>query len=619
MAKKSGNFFEQNIDKIVLAVMVLISLAILVLMVVRSPNRISIDKKSYGPGEIDVAIAGKVTELDAKLAAPAQPRSYTSRFDEFRSSYASAVKIAQGSQLPIPAPAPEKPPFYTGPYREPRMPRLARPVAGIVTGVAGVPIGATLDLGLEPADVDLVTLQSSFNANALFTQMAEAFNKEAALQTPLFAAIELQRQEMNEDGTWPGDVWQTVPLIKVDPYGDILEVEKIKTMPVSEAEALRTQLMAGPVAINVLQPVAYDFMSRTAQWLPPEFEDERVKQEERQLTTGPMSGEGGPTGTTPTRPSTGRPGGATGMEAESRTRTPAGRTPPPSAPARPTPPTRQPGGTTMPPRPGMPGMGEGGTGTLTPEQKFDMAKIVNIDLLGTMQQVVVWAHDDTVVPGKTYRYRMRLGMLNPIAGRGKSTVDPTLADKLVFWGDFTGDLNAKEPYPVVNVPARLYLFPTKIRETDNMVTVEVAKYKMARWEKKAYEIKPGETIGRLEKLPPTMDSTGNYITLPDVDFSTGITFLDVETITENRPNTANPVTYQQMVYRDTDNTVRYLPIKGSSWPKILRDRYRDIEAAIRKQPLVPVSYTGTGTSYTAPSMPSMPMMPGGGAGGMREE
>ncbi len=610
MAKKSGNFFEQNIDKIVLAVIGLICLAILALMVVRSPNSVVVDGKSYGPGEIDSAISGRVADLDARLEAPAQPRSYTSQFNDFRSMYASAVNVPKDSRLPLPAPTPPKPREYVGPYRQPVIPTPGKPIAGIISGVAAVPLGSSVEMGAEPGDVDLVTVQSTFNTAAIFTAMAQAFN-EADLQIPLFAAVELQRQEMNDDGTW-SQVWQTVKRTKVDPYIDILGIEQLKAMPVAEAEAFRAQLVAGPVAINVLQPSPYVFQSRTAPWLPPELEGERLKQEARQGMPGGMSIEGGTTTAVPPRQATGRTGmTGTGMESESRTAT---RTPPPRTPPATTRPTMPgPAGAT---RPGMMPSGESGTIASTPEAKFAAITIVNIDFLRNMQQVVIWAHDDTAQPGKTYRYRLRLGVLNPIAGRGRSTVDPALAQTLIFWSEFTGDLAAKEPYPSVDVPARMYLFPSKIRESDNMVTIEVAKYNMARWDKKLYEVKPGEMIGRLEKMAPAMDSTGNYMVLPDVDFSTGAMLIDVETVTEYKVTSPNPVSYQQMLYKDSGSNILSLPIRGSNWSKLLRKRYSEIDAAIRNQPLVPVSYTGSsvsGPSYS-PGMPTMP-----GEGGMREE
>jgi hypothetical protein len=615
MAKKSGNFFEQNIDKIVLAFVGLASMAILVLMVVRSPNTIVVDNKSYGPGEIDSAISNKASQVSTKLSAPAKPHTYTSQFDEFKTAYASSVKnIPQDSMFPVPVPLREVPPNYVGPYSEPKIGQLGKDVvAGVVSGVAGVPLGPTLESGTEPRDVDLVTVQCTLNSSVIYREMNRCFGNERELNQPVFAAVDLQRQEMGADGAWPDDIWQSVKRTKIDPYGDILDVGKIMSAPISEAESLRAQLRTLPVAIDVLQPVEYTFQSRADRWLLPALEIKREQLRSR-ITNTPGVGvatEGAPAVSPGTRqpPRPGRPGSTTGSEGETAGR-PGGRPGPGARPA----PTN--------PRPGMgspgavpPGMAPGGpsgegTGTSTPETEFDALRIVNVELLKDKQQVTFWAHDDTVEPGKTYRYRMRVGILNPIAGRGRSTTDPALADKLVFWSDLTKETQA------VDISARMYLFPMKLRETDNMVTIEVAKYNMARWDKKQYDIKAGEVIGHPEKImvaDPCSQAAGSF----DVDFTTGITLIDVETVTEYRANSPTPLTYQQILYRGQDGIIRHLAIKSSSWPKSLKKKSNDIVAAMRAQPALPANYTSSTPTYSSPSTPSGPMP--SGPGGMREE
>ena len=616
MAKKSGNFLEQNIDKIVLALVGVICLVILVLMVVRSPNTMTVDKKPYGPAEIDQTVSYKATALIDKLNGPVQPRAYTGKFNEFKSAYAVAVNVPQDIRFPVPAPVAGGVLPPVGPYREPKIGQLGKPVlVGVVSGVADIPVGPTMDSGAEPGDVDLVTVQCTFNPSIIFTEMQASFANEADLQNPVFAAVELQRQEMNEDGTWPDDAWLTVKRIKVDHYGDILDVEQMKSKPVSEAESLRAQLTTAAITIDVLQPDGYAFRSHPDRWLPPELEEKRQKLKAK--TTMPGSSPESTTAPSPTSirpPRTTRPGSTGGLSTEGEAGT--GRSPKPGTAPKPQPtnPKPQP---TNPPKPGPGGFGTPGTaigdssGQLTPEIELDALRKAISNMDKKQQQATFWAHDDTVQPGKTYRYRMRLGLLNPIAGRGRSTTDPTLADKLLFWSDFSA---VTQP---VEISARMYIFATKYSETNGAVTIEVVKYQMARWEKKSYDVKPGEVIGHLEKMPPAVDSTGNSIPLPDVDFTTGMIVVDVETITEYRPGATSPLTYQQVFYKGQDNVIRYLAVKMSTWPKNLRKKFTDIEAVMKNQPLVPVSYTGTGSTFTSPTESSMPT-PGGGSG-IREE
>jgi hypothetical protein len=621
MAKKTGNFLEQNIDKIVLAVIGLVSLAVLWLMVLNSPNNIDIDRKAYGPGDIDQAISGKASELQTSLAGEVKTRTYKSQLDAFKSMYASAVNPAT-SAFPVPAPIPEVDWHPVGPYSEPKMMALNKPVAGLVSGVAGVPTGPLMESQtLEPDDVDLVTVECTFVPGPLFANMKTSFGGDTRLQRPYFAAVELQRQELGEDGTWPTEGWQTIRRTKVDPYADILDITNINAMSPTEIKSFRAQLSAQAVEDDVLQPAEYAFMSLTEPWLPPSLFDER---ERTRRAAAPVNPTGTPGAVMPTqgspRPRPGSPGTGEGEPAGPTRRQGTTTTRPTTN--RPTPATRPgvPGGPGGPGGPGAPGgMGPGGPGAAgaaanTPDVKYMNMRITNAATLENKPLATFWAHDDTVRPGSTYRYRVRLGVLNPIAGRGKSTTDAGLAAKTIFWSEFS-----KETAPV-EIPARMYIFAKNYDK--GMVFLDVCKYKLGRWEKKAYELRPGEAIGRVEKMPAVNTGTGTETEVPDVDFTTGMTVVDVESVTEFRPNTTNPVqSYQQLLYKDQSNIIRHAGIKNSAWPKSLKAKYTEIDNyMLHVQPAVPVVYTATTVTTVPSSTPSMPMQNQmGGPGGMREE
>jgi hypothetical protein len=68
---------------------------------------------------------------------------------------------------------------------------------------------------------------------------------------------------------------------------------------------------------------------------------------------------------------------------------------------------------------------------------------IDIASLGNQQQPIqFWAHDETGVPGKTYRYRIRYSLFNPVHGAPQlvSKETPKLADTLYVtspWSDWT--------------------------------------------------------------------------------------------------------------------------------------------------------------------------------------
>ena len=108
-----------------------------------------------------------------------------------------------------------------------------------------------------------------------------------------------------------------------------------------------------------------------------------------------------------------------------------------------------------------------------------------------MDEIVFWAYDDTVEPGKVYKYRIRLGVLNPVAGTNQlAAKDAPLKNKAIIWSDFSAET---EP---MDIPARLYFFPTLYQEMAELVKVDVAKFEQGYWYNETFDVRPGESVGR---------------------------------------------------------------------------------------------------------------------------
>jgi hypothetical protein len=70
-----------------------------------------------------------------------------------------------------------------------------------------------------------------------------------------------------------------------------------------------------------------------------------------------------------------------------------------------------------------------------------------IDVATLQQPVQFWAHDETAAPGKTYRYRIRYSLFNPVHGAPQLVKDPKLADTLYVtspWSDWTAPVKVGE-------------------------------------------------------------------------------------------------------------------------------------------------------------------------------
>ena len=108
MDKKSSNFFEEHIEKMVLILAGLVCLWLFVSRVLFSPNYISYENKKFYPAEIDNYVSEQAVELSEKLAKKATPsRSYESKLNNFLNKVDSSVSdVDINIYPPMPPPTP---------------------------------------------------------------------------------------------------------------------------------------------------------------------------------------------------------------------------------------------------------------------------------------------------------------------------------------------------------------------------------------------------------------------------------------------------------------------------------------------------------------------------------
>jgi len=202
------------------------------------------------------------------------------------------------------------------------------------------------------------------------------------------------------------------------------------------------------------------------------------------------------------------------------------------------------------------------------------------------EEIIVWANDAKVEPGGTYRYLLRVGIFNPIAGRDWfSSKDKRLKNQPILWSPHIS------PEKIVTIPERTLFFP-KIagRADDRIVTVEVCRWVEGLWHKKDFRVTPGSVIGAMEKKSKkSLDDT----LLPqdefEVDYLTNITILDIVANSSHwyrfgssRASFRNLIT-TDIIYLDSDGLVKRLGVDKRSWPEELDRKRRNIIKAIREQ------------------------------------
>lgn len=132
----------------------------------------------------------------------------------------------------------------------------------------------------------------------------------------------------------------------------------------------------------------------------------------------------------------------------------------------------------------------------------------------------VWFHDDSVEPGKTYRYRMRVRIWNRYVGKRDVLQDPTNAEKTELTGEWS------LPSDPVTVAPETFFF-VRGATSDDAVNVEVFKRYRGDWYKESFTVRVGDEIGELRDVKTAeVDDKGNAVRSA-VDFRTGAVVLDI--------------------------------------------------------------------------------------------
>lgn len=603
MQKKQNilEILEKQIDKIVLGLMVIISLGILWLYVLSGPYAESVDGKKRGPGEIDRYVRQRAEQLEEKLNEPASLERYNpvhvSAYEELMRC--PLKDIEEIVLLPVPQPGSEEieeDRIYDipeiGPLTEVAVAALRGAVQKPVEDVG--PDNPYLATSTELADIDLVTVSASFDLQRLYNNFQQSFNapglrlswRSAEYAAPVFAAMELQRRELREDGSWSD--WQIVPRTRIDMYR-----ERMQSLPRTLEDSQFGISVWIPkfkdqrVQLDILQPDVYQYSVSRCAWMPPvqlqeamDYLNEQKKQRQRDLREQRATETAQPEmlgrDTRRTTRDTSR------RQTDRRANRPGGRTLDPvleDPAARRTARTRE--------ERDLQDI-QKDVQALRLDEKTDLSKIRGL--------TTVWAHDDTTVPGSTYQYRMRLGVFNPIAGKDWLRSDEAhYKNQIVLWSPYSG------PTDEIFIPEMIHVFPTEVIEAANGsdqpegVELEVAKYYHGMWRIHTFEVYPGQLIGyELEDVPQEDQRTPRTRTdemmgvgigmgiqpqTERVDFSTNMMMVDISREV-SWGSSLRPAGLYQMIYFDESERLLRSPVNKKNWTKAIRSDYDAVQDAL---------------------------------------
>jgi len=546
MRKKGDNFFEEHIEQIVLAVVGLVCIWLFLTRVLFSPNAVVYEGAKFGPGEIDdhILASRPAADLEEKLNDKPEPKSYKPSIPDFNRVIVSALRgidIKRGWPLPIQSSMDFS---DRRKYRIPEIGEVNDVTIEYIRAVAYVPTVEINEQSVydkaarEVNDIDFVTVEANFDVKGLYERFYDGFAgsgveeeewRDPCLAKPIFAAVQLQRQEALADGSWSD--WQIVPRTRIDHRKKMFEViEDVENLPPGGMKVRLLQFDNRQVRMDLLQPQAYRIASAREEWFPPSLHKEFLRQlrekelEERRaaIEAAKEAERGGREQELERRreergirstDTFQRSAGRRDEEYSVRDEFATGGTPVRERRPR-TKLSERLGDREVSPRRREREEREKEKERLRLERSREVSRTTSIDgiyrefdgilitrridLARMREPLVFWAHDDTVEPEKRYRYRIRLGVFNPVAGTNQfSEGYRGLKNKVVLWSEFS---DITEP---VEVPGRLYFFARDIQEAAKIVTVQVSRYVLGYWHSKDFAVKQGEVIGKVVESETT--------------------------------------------------------------------------------------------------------------------
>ena len=669
---KIGSFFEEHIEKIILVIFGLLCVWLMITRVLLSPNQVVYEDAKYSPSAIDDRVYEEAELLRQKLLEPAEQLvSYQPKAVEFLAMLDSSINDIDVNLWP---PRPYDVASTTDINRSYRLPYIGEVNDVDIEHIRAVAYCPTTRVseqnpyysaGHEPNDIDLVTVEAKFDVRGLYERFRENFvdnveeqYSDPCLAKPVFAAVQLQRRELNDDGTWSG--WQVVPRSKIDHNRNLFDIsEDVEGLPPGGLKIQMLQLESKQVQVELLQPMSYQFATASEEWFPPELhrkysdiqrkealELRRIAREEERLERdsetgdsdrrrsrrtsdrlgtggggfggdlfgggrggGQTSGMGGDRSRrTRGGDSTmgGRGGGLTpGIGGETRSRRSRNRNDSLAAGGRggglPTDGRRTRGRDGLTDTYGglRDGYGRGGQmGSPELMEIYDEFSEILLtdetDFARMREDMVFWAYDDTVEPQKSYQYRVRLGVFNPVAGMNQvHERDASLSDKVILWSDFS------RVTETVEIPGMLYFFAKEMQEAAKTVTVTVCRYVLGRWHKNDFIVGQGEIIGNVVETEPeepeeteTVRSrtggrltttiavrTSEEATVPEmINYGTGAVMVDTMAVSDwTGDKNMRTRHYYDMLYSYDGTNIEHTPVGTVYWDEDLQSAYSTIQ------------------------------------------
>jgi hypothetical protein len=523
MKLKGVNPIEQHIEKIVLAVVLILLLAVLSMQFVLRPNDIEVSStRSVSPDQVYTVLESQANQLESQLSdqnpelPELQPVDLVVRYNEaFENSSGGSIQLSSalgtgvdiadttGASIDIPV-------ATDGPVAALMVPKTSTPLAASLWStldpyaVEQVPEYGQFIPAAQPYDFPSISIEANFSGKDLEASLLGKNGSNGAIPRRFWSAtglailgFEAERQQLMEDGTWGSSEPIVTPPHTPKPIGAL------------GADAGLLELTALVTTANgVVDEVARPMFPPTisgAEWIPPservatgnDSESDQIKRIQRRLDRAKGELErltNAPTGN--------RDPGPGGGGKTSRTRDP------------------QPSGPTSTNRSQQDRIKKLREDIKEYEKELEdlgvdlddnrssrQARTSKTDMGSILEEesVELWAHDLGVEPGATYRYRTRVVVNNPLFRKG-GELDPDDANQQALTTNpfARGDWSSWSESVVAG--AEEYFFVTGAESQTGFATggtkatIELYKMFYGHYRKSTLSVTPGDELATTVRM-----------------------------------------------------------------------------------------------------------------------
>lgn len=537
MAAKKISPIEEHFEKAILALSVVILLYVLFSYMFSTPIVVTIDGETVRPGQAYSLLLEKAQQIENRAASQEWPKQLQST--EMPTADTPELTLLPIKGLPVavlPTKKIEEPELTILDIKEKvALPQVLAPSKPATTkgkstiSIVDYPeIGEILNVTDTEVDVNWVAIASQIDVEK---QKKILENLPDAIQPrePIYLRVDLQRAEILPDGTL-GE-WKDIPPIN---KSDLLipPDKPLKVNSMIELAEIRNTILSNPATYEAaaVRPPFPQIIAGT-EWeeplLPGEEKIAAQAKEEEEKSREPERRERRriqPIRIQPEFPE------RAGIRGGGRR---AGLPPatPPVLPEQMGRPIQQPlygRGYPQQPRGLQPQLPEQ-IGPVAPiEQKLPRPT----EYKRGEKTIKLLAYDITAEPGKTYIYRVRVVMYNPLAGYKPYLKDPSQNLLVGIVSDWS------EPTDPVKIEKDMYFFVRDLTEDGKGITVSVYKWYKGLLCKENFTVWPGDQVGwtktttTYNKVLQAQQRYGYELTKEDVNFSTGAILLDVNPAAE---------------------------------------------------------------------------------------